>query len=88
MGRRRRTDGEQPAKPPIALEPVDLLAGLAPGLTLTTDELPPGIANTDERTPPEVTVNDIGRQIRQDEPTVRRLIRNPMLRPKSDPTDR
>jgi len=82
MARRRRPHSD----PPIALAPVDLLAGLAPGLTLTADDLPAGVADAEEPTLTEVTVNDVGRQLRCDEPTVRRLIRTRMLRPKSPPT--
>src|SRR5207247_457756 len=46
MGGRRKARPRAPRAPkpaPIALEPVDLLAGLAPGVELHADHLPPGI---------------------------------------------
>jgi len=67
--------------PPIPLEPVNLLAGLAPGLELTVDDLPAGVAGADESQPMTVTVDEIGRLLRCSEATVRRLIRTAVLRP-------
>ena len=67
--------------PPIPLEPVNLLAGLAPGLELVVDDLPAGVAGADETQPMTVTVDEIGRLLRCSEATVRRLIRTAVLRP-------
>jgi len=67
--------------PPIPLEPVNLLAGLAPGLELTVDPLPRGVAGAEETEPVTVTVDEIGRILRCGEATVRRLIRTAVLRP-------
>jgi hypothetical protein len=79
--RRRRAQG---GAQPIPLGAVDLLAGLAPGVELGADDLPPGIADASARTPAAVTVDDVGRLLRSDDPTVRRLIRTPVLRPRKD----
>ena len=70
------------ATPPIPLEPLDLLAGLADGVELEADDLPAGVAEASERTPTAVTVDDVGRLLRSDDPTVRQLIRTPVLRPR------
>lgn len=70
---------------PMALDAVDLLAGLAPGLELETDAVPPGIADVEQTEPSVASVNDIGRLLRQLEPTVRRLIRTPGIEPGPDP---
>jgi excisionase family DNA binding protein len=67
--------------PPIPLEPVDLLAGLAPGVELVVDDLPRGVAGAEETEPVTVTVDEIGRLLRCSEATVRRLMRTAVLRP-------
>jgi len=79
-GRRRGGDGRE-REAPIPLEPVDLLAGLAPGVELQADDLPPGIDpdGPDAPTEASVTVADAGRMIRAGEAVVRRLIRTPVL---------
>jgi hypothetical protein len=67
----------------VPLEPVDLLAGLAPGVELTADDLPPGIDAEDpaERAAPaRVSVAEAGKLIRAGDRTVRRLIRTTVLR--------
>ncbi len=69
------------ASPPLPLEPVNLLAGLAPGVELTVDDLPAGVAGATATTPVTVTVDEIGRLLRCSESTVRRLIRTAVLRP-------
>lgn len=66
---------------PMALDAVDLLAGLAPGLELETDAVPAGVADVEQSEPSVASVNDIGRLLRQLEPTVRRLIRTPGIEP-------
>ena len=74
-------EARKPAAPPIPLDPVNLLAGLAPGLELVVDDLPAGVAGADETQPMTVTVDEIGRLLRCSEATVRRLIRTAVLRP-------
>src|SRR5439155_270315 len=65
-GRRKaRPRARRAPKPaPIALEPVDLLAGLAPGVELHADHLPPGIDEESSATTPlpaTLTVAEAGR---------------------------
>jgi excisionase family DNA binding protein len=76
-----RPEGRKPAAPPIPLDPVNLLAGLAPGVELVVGDLPAGVAGADETQPMTVTVDEIGRLLRCSEATVRRLIRTAVLRP-------
>ena len=72
----------------MGLQPVDLLAGLAPGVELHADDLPPGI---DEESPAgaplpaTVTVAEAGRLIRSGDGTIRRLIRTTVLGPEKRP---
>jgi hypothetical protein len=78
------TPGATPAAEkaaPIPLSPVDLLAGIAPGLELTADDLPAGVAGATETVPATVTVEEVGKMLRCGEATVRRLIRTAVLRP-------
>jgi excisionase family DNA binding protein len=75
-----RSEVRKPA-PPIPLDPVNLLAGLAPGVELVVDDLPAGVAGAEETGPMTVTVDEIGRLLRCSEATVRRLIRTAVLRP-------
>jgi hypothetical protein len=92
-GRRKpRARTRRAPKPaPIALEPVDLLAGLAPGVELHADDLPPGI---DEESPAgaplpaTVSVAEVGRLIRSGDGTIRRLIRTTVLGPEKRPATR
>jgi excisionase family DNA binding protein len=74
-GRRRRS------APPIPLDAVSLLAGIAPGVVLEADPVPADIAGTAEPQPATVTVEEVGRLLRCGEATVRRLIRTAVLRP-------
>jgi hypothetical protein len=79
--------GESPprrrSKPtPLPLEPVDLLAGLAPGLELTADGVPPEVGPDEPPGPAEVSVAEVGKMLRSEDPTVRRLIRTAELRPR------
>ena len=75
-----RSEARKPA-PPIPLDPVNVLAGLAPGVELVVDDLPAGVAGAEEAQPMTVTVDEIGRLLRCSEATVRRLIRTAVLRP-------
>ena len=92
MGRGRRdvTMGDAPAaaKPtrlprsePIPLDALSVLAGLAPGLVLETDDVPAGIAGATQDQPSTVTVEEVGKMLRCGEATVRRLIRTAVLKP-------
>ncbi|MCW5892096.1 MAG: helix-turn-helix domain-containing protein [bacterium] len=66
---------------PIPLDPVSVLAGIAPGVELTVDPLPAGVAGALEDTRVTVSVEEVGRLLRCGEGTVRRLIRTAVLRP-------
>ena len=72
---------EKQAAPPIPLDPVNVLAGLAPGLELVVDPLPRGVAGAEETEPVTVSVEEIGRLLRCSEATIRRLIRTAVLKP-------
>jgi hypothetical protein len=69
----------------MALDAIDLLAGLAPELELETDPLPAGVAGAEDDEAVIVTANDVGRLLRQSEPTVRRLIRTRGIEPTGFP---
>lgn len=93
MGRGRRdvTMGDERATarapraprhaPPIPLDAISVLAGLAPGLVLETDDVPAGVAGVTQDQPSTVTVEEVGKMLRCGESTVRRLIRTAVLRP-------
>ena len=83
MGRRRMhgTNARETGEPddesaPIPLDPIGLLAGIAPGLELDGTTSPDGSI---ESAP--VSVEEVGRLLRCNEATVRRLIRTAVLRP-------
>jgi excisionase family DNA binding protein len=76
----KRAEKRQSA-PPIPLDPVNVLAGLAPGLELVVDPLPRGVAGAEETEPVTVSVDEIGRLLRCSEATIRRLIRTAVLKP-------
>ena len=83
--KRRRTP--RPPEPPIPLTALDLLAGLAPGVELHADDLPPGIdpdCEVDAAQVATMTVADAGKLLRCGEATIRRLIREAVLRPVHD----
>jgi len=86
-GRGGSGGGDREREAPIPLEAVDLLAGLAPGVELCADDLPPGIDPDllESPTPATVTVAETGRLIRAGDETVRRLIRTPLLAPDEPP---
>lgn len=91
MGRGRRGGDDATRRDaPIPLEPVDLLAGLAPGVELCADDLPPGIGPDlgDGATSATATVAETGRLIRAGDTTVRRLIRGPLLSADEPPVSR
>ena len=76
----RRGRGE--ADPPIPLAPVDLLAGIAPGVELTADDVPAGLdLDGDGPSAATTTVAETGRLLRSGDRTVRRLIRTPGIEP-------
>jgi len=81
-GTRGSAGRREPAAPPIPLTPVDLLAGLAPGVELHADELPTSLdldAPADEAA--TMSVSEAGRILRCGDATIRRLIRTAVLRP-------
>ena len=90
-GRRKRTSAPakprrtpRPPEPPIPLAAVDLLAGLAPGVELHTDDLPAGVdpeGELDAAQDATMTVADAGKMLRCGETAIRRLIRGAVLRP-------
>jgi excisionase family DNA binding protein len=88
MARERPEDApqdERAARPrgpePIPLDPMSLLAGLAPGVTLEADTLPAGVVGNAEPQPATVSVEEVARLLRCGEATIRRLIRSAVLRP-------
>ena len=76
---RRRPSSEQRA--PLPVRPVNLLAGIAPGVDLGADDLPGGVAGAEATTPATVTVEEVGKMLRCGDATVRRLIQSGVLRP-------
>ena len=78
-GRRRRNGGER--ERPIPLEPVDLLAGLAPGLELQADEVPAALDPDGDAAAATTSVAEVGKLVRAGEGVVRRLIRTSVLKP-------
>ena len=82
--RTRPRRARRAVEPPIPIQPVDLLAGIAPGVDLRADDLPPGIdaeVPADGATRTRLTVAEAGKLIRAGDETVRRLIRTDMLKP-------
>jgi hypothetical protein len=76
---KRRRGGGQGAEPPIPLSPVDLLAGLAPGLELQADEL----SAFDDQDAALTGVAEVGKLIRSGDATVRRLVRTAGVAPRA-----
>jgi Helix-turn-helix domain len=62
---------------PIPLEPINLITGIAPGITLEGTVSPVGSVPAGAT----VSVDEVGRLLRCSEATVRRLIRTTVLRP-------
>jgi len=71
-----RDDGD-----PIPLDPVNVLAGIGSGLTLTADPLPAGIAGAETEQEAFVSVEELGRMLRIGEESIRKLIRTAVIRP-------
>jgi len=87
-GRRAGGDRKPVTQPPIPLDPVDLLAGLAPGVELQVDDAPAELdREAPEGGPASMTVAEAGRMVRAGEETIRRLIRTPAIRPAAAPPD-
>lgn len=85
----RRAAPRMPAPVPLPVTPLDLLAGLAPGVELTTDDTPPGVAGGAPRPRrTSLTVSEAGRMLRAGDGVIRRLIRTEMLRPVPDDAPR
>lgn len=66
----------------MPLDPVDLLAGIAPGVELCADDPVP--EDADEAT---VSVAELGRMLRSGDATIRRLIRTPAIKPVATASD-
>jgi excisionase family DNA binding protein len=84
MGRRRNEEGRlygDEARGPIPHDPVNLLAGIGPGLELAADDLPAGVAGNERASEAFLTVEELGRMLRVGETTIRRLIRTAVIRP-------
>ena len=79
MGRGRRGGDRREREVPIPLDPVDLLAGIAPGVELHADELPPDADTPLEDDAAVVSVAEVGKMLRSGDDTIRRLIRTPGL---------
>ena len=82
MAGRKRTRHTRAAEDgePLPVAPVDLLAGLAPGVVLETDPLPAGVAGAEDDGTAAATVDEIGRMLRSGDSTVRRLVRGKVIR--------
>jgi hypothetical protein len=76
MAERRKRSGVR-GEQPIPCEPVDLLAGIATGVELAADDPPPA-GEDDSAT---LTVAEVGRMLRSEDDTIRRLIRKARIEP-------
>lgn len=82
MGRRRTRGGGATGDertPPFPIAPVDLLAGIGPGVELHADA--PDVDSTEHVDPATTTVAETGKLLRSGDSTIRRLIRTAVLRP-------
>jgi hypothetical protein len=81
-------DGESGPEPsradaPLPLDAVDLLAGIAPGVQLEADDPPDGLPDADDPDAAGITsVAAVGRMLRSEDTTVRRLIRSDGIVPR------
>ena len=80
MTRKRRSPSSEP-RTPLPVRPVNLLAGIAPGVDLGADDLPAGVAGAEATMPATVSVEEVGKMLRCGDTTVRRLIQSGALRP-------
>jgi excisionase family DNA binding protein len=80
-GARRSAERREPAAPPIPLSPLDLLAGIAPGVELHADEVPSSVDVDKEDGAATMSVAEAGKILRCGDATIRRLIRTAVLRP-------
>ncbi len=80
MTRKRRSPSSEP-RTPLPVRPVNLLAGIAPGVDLGADDLPAGVAGAEATMPATVSVEEVGKILRCGDATVRRLIQSGVLRP-------
>ena len=80
-GTRRSVERREPAPPPIPLSPLDLLAGIAPGVELHADEVPASVDVDAEDAAATMSVAEAGKILRCGDATIRRLIRTAVLRP-------
>jgi len=91
--RARRRRAREPAEERgrvLPLKPVDLLAGLAPGVELHADDLPPGIDGdtpSEAARPASTTVAQAGKLLRSGDTTIKRLIRTAVLEPREARSD-
>jgi len=70
------------AEAPLPLDAVDLLAGIAPGVQLEADDPPECVPDADCPDAVGVTsVGEVGRMLRSDDTTIRRLIRTDGIAP-------
>jgi hypothetical protein len=83
--RRGGTRGRrESAEAPLPLDAVDLLAGIAPGVQLEADDPPASLPDADEPNAAGITsVAAVGRMLRSDDATVRRLIRTDGIVPRA-----
>jgi len=72
---------------PIPLEPVDLLAGLAPGVDLEADAPPPEVGGGPDPEVALASVAEVGKLVRAGEEIIRRLIRSPAIGPSERDAD-
>ncbi len=89
MGRRKEQAAGTPvagdgrpvaaAAPPIPLEPLDLLAGIAPGVDLHAEPLAPDGQRLAGGV--KTSVGETGKMLRSGDSTIRRLIRTAVIRP-------
>ena len=81
MGEERQRSRRGRGGRPIPLDPVDLLAGLAPDVELRADQVSSDVEGRPGDGSMVATVAEVGKLVRSGEETIRRLIRSPGLRP-------
>ena len=84
---RMRPVTDDGADAPLPLDTVDPPAGIAPGVQLEADDPPDGLHDADDPDAIGVTsVAAVGRMLRSDDTTIRRLIRTDGIGPRDDGT--